>query len=268
MAGEIHEPDPLIEDPAEPGLSKFWKISGGIGAFLPIVGYFCLLPFLMNGITENVDPGLEDPFLELGFPSWLPMAIAVGGIWVLAVYGTMGGFIVHAIRNKRFNNEQKILWCLGLFFGNIIVYPFYWYHHLLHESSRMGLPPNRKEQIFIGVVSALPLLLVVFLFFFIVGSVMNNSHGGPPETFITVWAILFTFSFFAIWVYQMIHVFRNKELDGGMKGLWFVLIFLLGWVTMPIYWIVHILDRKGKNSPPGTSTRSEKEQSIQDYLNS
>ncbi len=42
-------------------------------------------------------------------------------------------YIIHASRNKYFVKEQKNLWIALLFFGNVLVYPFYWYLHIWRE---------------------------------------------------------------------------------------------------------------------------------------
>lgn len=257
MAGEIFQEDPLAETEPDRSISTVWKVISGIGAFLPIGGYALVMPFLM----KNGD------FLSGGFgsglPSWFPIALGLGGIWVIAIYGCMGGFIVHAIKNDRFTQQKKIFWSLGIFFGNMIVYPFYWYHHVLHESRRIGQGPNRREQWFIGIMAALPALsLIGYIIFAVIYAMLNPDRSAPEDPTMYI-ALIITFSFFPMWIYIMVHIFKNKRIDGGKKGLWFTLILLFGGITMPIYWMVQILGKDPVVPPPVP----EKE-SLHDYLGS
>lgn len=46
-------------------------------------------------------------------------------------------YIVNVYRNKDIIKEQKYLWAALLFFGNIIVYPFYWYLHIWRKPKKV-----------------------------------------------------------------------------------------------------------------------------------
>lgn len=43
-------------------------------------------------------------------------------------------YVVHACKNKHIPKEQRNLWIGLLFFGNLLVYPFYWYLHIWREA--------------------------------------------------------------------------------------------------------------------------------------
>jgi len=51
-------------------------------------------------------------------------------ITAISIPGTFIIYVVDVYRNKNIIKEQKHLWAALLFFGNIIVYPFYWYLHI------------------------------------------------------------------------------------------------------------------------------------------
>jgi len=51
----------------------------------------------------------------------------------VSVPGTLIYYIVHACKNKHIPKDQRNLWIALLFFGNICVYPFYWYLHIWRE---------------------------------------------------------------------------------------------------------------------------------------
>jgi len=43
----------------------------------------------------------------------------------------------NVFRNKDVAREQRVLWVALLFFGNIVVYPFYWYLHICREPKKV-----------------------------------------------------------------------------------------------------------------------------------
>ena len=53
-----------------------------------------------------------------------------GIITFVSYPGALIIYIVHVYRNRNIDNGQKHLWAALLFFGNIFVYPFYWYLHI------------------------------------------------------------------------------------------------------------------------------------------
>lgn len=45
-------------------------------------------------------------------------------------------YIKDASRNTRIPQDQKILWYLVIFFGNIIAYPIYWNIYIKKQTSK------------------------------------------------------------------------------------------------------------------------------------
>jgi hypothetical protein len=42
----------------------------------------------------------------------------------------LGFYVTHLFKNDRMPSEQRILWMLVLFMGNVLAFPVYWYLHV------------------------------------------------------------------------------------------------------------------------------------------
>jgi hypothetical protein len=60
---------------------------------------------------------------------------------VVAVFSMISPFVVlifyltHTYRNSNLTKEQKHTWAALLFFGHIIVFPFYWYQYIWSDKN-------------------------------------------------------------------------------------------------------------------------------------
>ena len=55
---------------------------------------------------------------------------------VLSLPGAFIFYIVDVYRNRSIMKDQKHLWAALLVFGNLLVYPFYWYLHIWREPKK------------------------------------------------------------------------------------------------------------------------------------
>ncbi len=102
-------------------MSKKAKILLGIGSILPIIW----LPFFILGVigitlmpNENIMP-------------FLIIILILGHfIAIFTLIGMMVFYVIKVIQNKSMSTENKVFWCLGLFFGTFIAVPIYWYIHI------------------------------------------------------------------------------------------------------------------------------------------
>ena len=95
------------------------KIALLIFGLLPPILFIC--SFIM------LEPGEKttDLFFKILF---ILTAISIPGAFIY--------YVVHVYRNKSIAKDKKHLWAALLFFGNIIVYPFYWYLHIWREAKK------------------------------------------------------------------------------------------------------------------------------------
>jgi hypothetical protein len=92
---------------------------------LPVILFISAFIILQSGETK------KSLLLDIIF--W-PAAFSIPGTFIL--------YVIDVYRNKTVKKEQKHLWAGLLFFGNIIVYPFYWYLHVWRK------PPRQTEDEF------------------------------------------------------------------------------------------------------------------------
>jgi hypothetical protein len=44
----------------------------------------------------------------------------------------------------------------------------------------------------------------------------------------------------ALLAFYIVHLFRNARIDGNMKAVWAIVIFMGGQLAMPVYWYLYI----------------------------
>ncbi|HTS83254.1 MAG TPA: hypothetical protein VMH40_21840 [Myxococcaceae bacterium] len=87
--------------------------------------------------------------MSSGHP-WVPMQGPLGGMGLVFglhcltmawVAGLLVVYIVDVFRNPRVRNEQKALWAVVLFLGNVFAMPVYWSLHVWPEPASGGPAP-------------------------------------------------------------------------------------------------------------------------------
>jgi hypothetical protein len=48
----------------------------------------------------------------------------------ISILGAFAFYVIDVYKNVNIQKDNKHLWAALLFFGNIVVYPFYWYLHI------------------------------------------------------------------------------------------------------------------------------------------
>jgi hypothetical protein len=56
---------------------------------------------------------------------------------MLIIMALLAFYVVHLFKNDSMPSDQRILWMLVLFFGNLFAFPVYWYLHVWRT------PPTR-----------------------------------------------------------------------------------------------------------------------------
>ncbi|MFC1934219.1 hypothetical protein ACFLWC_06125 [Chloroflexota bacterium] len=101
-------------------MKKIIKITLGLANMVPYITF--ILIFISVGPGETVSNLLFDVLGVLTF-------VLIPG---LAVF-----YIVNVYRSSSVASNQKHLWAALLFFGSIVVYPFYWYLHIWREPEKI-----------------------------------------------------------------------------------------------------------------------------------
>jgi hypothetical protein len=109
---------------------------------------------------------------------------------------------------------------------------------------------SRSSKAFVGFLSFLPIILLIFFFamlFTIFPRILEweNHEPTPPEMFSVFWPIFLLGIIMAILslgllVFFIMHLIRNKQMEGIEKVVWILVFFFAGIVGYPIYWYMRI----------------------------
>lgn len=102
-------------------LKKMAKMALLIFGLLPFI-YFILF-FTIVGPGERT----TSLFFTVLF---ILTAISIPGVFIF--------YVVHVYKSEKIIKDQRHLWAALLFFGNLLVYPFYWYFHIWREHSKIA----------------------------------------------------------------------------------------------------------------------------------
>ncbi|HET9745814.1 MAG TPA: hypothetical protein VFP97_08880 [Chitinophagaceae bacterium] len=109
---------------------------------------------------------------------------------------------------------------------------------------------SRSSKLFIGLLSFLPIILLIVLFFMIfrmfpVFFEWEETEPAPQEVF-TVFGPLFILGMImgllslALLVFFIMHLVRNKTMDGTERVIWILVFLFAGIVGYPIYWYMRV----------------------------
>lgn len=98
-----------------------YVIAWGLVSVIPILGLCFFLAFAFG-------------FLD---PAFLPLGVDIDGWWLIGLVAAMFAvaplFVWHAVRNQRLSNGSRLVWCLLLIFGNSLMFPLYWWKHIVRR---------------------------------------------------------------------------------------------------------------------------------------
>ena len=121
---------------------------------------------------------------------------------------------------------------------------------------------TKTTKLLIGAATVWPLIyMLVFMAFMLltmVTTIANPRTGGPPPGFPVAFAGIFVLHLFTmleimgLLVFYIVNVFRNPNVVGDRKALWAIVLFMGGFIAMPIYWYLYIWrDVKPTTLPAG-----------------
>ena len=112
-------------------LSRNGKVLVGLLSILPVVGVFFYILFVLfmvfgdimafgqGGRPDIVEPDVFVPSFMIAFV--ILFIVSLGGLAV-HIY-----LIIHAAKNKSFDDNTRLVWILILVFVNLLANPVYWY---------------------------------------------------------------------------------------------------------------------------------------------
>ena len=102
------------------GVATIWPVVF-LGAFISVMIGMAVLEANRMVSLQNVGPIVFAAAFGLYF-------LTMAGMLVLMVI-----YIVHIVRNKRFDVEKKVLWAAVIVFAGIFAMPVYWYLYVWRE---------------------------------------------------------------------------------------------------------------------------------------
>ena len=108
---------------------------------------------------------------------------------------------------------------------------------------------NKPAKIIIGVLTFIPLLVVLGSFIFVIYEIMTVLASEEPFmplllmtylSYVIPYMFIYFIFYLGLGIFYLVHIIQNISLDTEKRFLWIVVLVILSWITMPIYWIVHI----------------------------
>lgn len=113
-----------------------------------------------------------------------------------------------------------------------------------------GFTMSQNSKLFLGFLSFLPILLMVVLFamFFIQlpGMVEWEKYDPGPQEVFGAFAPIFMLGLvmgllsLGLLVFFIMHLVRNKKMDGTERVIWVLVFLFAGIVGYPIYWYMRV----------------------------
>jgi len=114
-------------------MNKPAKIALAVASIWPFIWMliFVLFIFGMFFMSSNLEQhrGMPLPFILFFAGHFLTM------LWMFALTTF---YIVYLFRTDRIAQDEKALWAIVLFFGNIVAFPVFWYLHIWKEPAAVS----------------------------------------------------------------------------------------------------------------------------------
>lgn len=116
---------------------------------------------------------------------------------------------------------------------------------------------NKTSKMILGLVTLWPFFYLILFFVMIFSFVLLGPGGGGGETgpppmiaFIFPLHLLTMLISFALMVFYIVNVFKNKRIENDKKALWAVVLFFGGMLAMPVYWYLFIWKDEAVTTAP------------------
>ena len=104
-------------------MSKNNKILLGILTFLPVLGLFLSIAFMISAFKTIAIEGAPDAVMLSGS---LQSAVMIIAFFAILSLGLLIYYIIHAINNKALSSDERVVWILLFVFISQIAVIIYW----------------------------------------------------------------------------------------------------------------------------------------------
>ena len=108
---------------------------------------------------------------------------------------------------------------------------------------------KKQNKIILLILTLLPLIIIPVMVFWIIGGALQMENAVNPEasvpTFVTgivIFALLISIVSLGTWVYYLVHVVQNKNLDSNERLMWVLLFIFVSFISHIIYFFMRIWD--------------------------
>ena len=103
-----------------------WRPSRGVTV---VLGLLTLWPLLYGGLFMAIFIFMWASFASGGNdqPAYFFYILPLHCFTMLVLIALTGIYVFHAFKTDRIAPEQRVLWVVILFFGNMLAFPVYWY---------------------------------------------------------------------------------------------------------------------------------------------
>ncbi len=118
-------------------MTKSSRVWLGILTFIPIVLFFAYMfsiAFIVRDAIRYGDEGLPLPVMSNVF--WMVIIALTMG---LLTFGLLVYYSIHAINNKKLDNNEKVVWVLLFVIGTIVAFPVYYFMRILKEPEHLSM---------------------------------------------------------------------------------------------------------------------------------
>lgn len=108
-------------------------MSKGLSCFLcwlPLVLYIvAVIPMCVVAVGSEMGMFADEMVLAVAI---LMLLVAI--LFVVATYGVMIWLIVKTVKNSQMEGAIKVVWCICLYFLNVLAFPAYWFIYIRKEA--------------------------------------------------------------------------------------------------------------------------------------
>lgn len=106
---------------------------------------------------------------------------------------------------------------------------------------------KRSHKLLLLFLTLLPVLMLPVLIFWIIGGGMQIENMDNPDSAtpffvggMMIWILLIGLISTIVFIYYLIHVIRNKQIEQNEKILWVVLFLFIGFISHLVYFYMRI----------------------------
>lgn len=108
-------------------MSKSKKLFYIIVPLVNLVYLICVIIFVFYLVAVLI------PYNRVEHHTLLHIFVPIQIVFGIVNFAFFVLYLIHVIKNDKMTKQQKVVWVLLIYFINVFVIPFYWYHYIWKE---------------------------------------------------------------------------------------------------------------------------------------